>query len=92
MIDALALAIREAFGLVIASTLPLFAIAAAAALLVGLLGGALGIRDMAFGHVVRTLAVLLAIGLVIEVVANSTVEFAARTWTQLDGGAVQAEP
>lgn len=85
MIDALGLAIREAFGLVIASMLPLFAIAAVAALLVGLLGGALGIRDAAFGHVVRVLAVVLAIGLVIDVVARSTVEFAAQTWTQLDG-------
>jgi type III secretory pathway component EscS len=83
--DALGLAIREAFGLVVASTLPLFAIAAAAALLVGLLAGSLNIRDGAFGHIVRVLAVLLAIGLVIEVVASNTVEFATRSWAQLDG-------
>ena len=85
MIDALAHAIREAFGLVIASTLPLFAIAAAAALLIGLLGGSLGIRDAALGHIVRVLAVLLAIGLVIDMVAQSSVEFAKRSWAQLDG-------
>lgn len=81
MIDALGLAIREAFGLVIASMLPLFVIAAAAALLIGLLGGALGIRDAALGQVVRMLAVLLAAGLVIEQVASATVEFAARSWS-----------
>jgi len=85
MIDALAHAIREAFGLVIASTLPLFAIAAAAALLIGLLGGSLGIRDAALGHIVRVLAVLLAIGLVIDMVAQGSVEFAKRSWAQLDG-------
>ena len=85
MIDALAQAIREAFGLVIASTLPLFAIAAAAALLIGLLGGSLGIRDAALGHIVRVLAVLLAIGLVIDMVAQGSVEFAKRSWAQLDG-------
>jgi type III secretory pathway component EscS len=83
MIDALALAIREGFGLVIASMLPLFAIAAVAALLVGLLGGSLGIRDAAFGQIVRVLAVLLAVGLVIETVATSTLEFARRSWAQL---------
>ncbi|HVI02223.1 MAG TPA: flagellar biosynthetic protein FliQ [Enhygromyxa sp.] len=85
MIDALAHAIREAFGLVIASTLPLFAIAAAAALLIGLLGGSLSIRDAALGHIVRVLAVLLAIGLVIDMVAQGSVEFAKRSWAQLDG-------
>lgn len=83
MIDALGLAIREGFGLVIASTLPLFAIAAVAALLLGLLGGALGLRDAALGQIVRMLAVLLAVGLLIEGIAVTTVDFAARTWAAL---------
>lgn len=85
MIDALGLAIREGFGLVIASMLPLFAIAAAAALVIGLLGGALGIRDAAFGHIVRVMAVVLGIGLVLDMIAKGTVEFATQTWAQLDG-------
>jgi flagellar biosynthesis protein FliQ len=84
MIDALGLLIREGFGLVIASVLPLFVIAAVAALLIGLLGAALGIRDAALGQIVRALAVLLAVGLVIESVAGATVEFAARSWSLAD--------
>lgn len=81
MIDALGLAIREGFGLVILSVLPLLVIAAAAALLIGLLGDSLGIRDPAFGQIVRGLAVLLAIGLLIDGIASGTVEFAIRSWT-----------
>jgi type III secretory pathway component EscS len=84
MIDALGLLIREGFGLVIASVLPLFVIAAAAASMIGLLGGALGIRDAALGQIVRALAVLLALGLVIESVTTATVEFAARSWSLAD--------
>jgi type III secretory pathway component EscS len=84
MIDALGLVIREGFGLVIASVLPLFVVAAVAALLIGLLGGSLGIRDAALGQIVRALAVLLAVGLVIESVAGATVEFAARSWSLAD--------
>jgi type III secretory pathway component EscS len=92
MIDALALAIREGFALVITSTLPLFVAALVAALLVGLLGGALGIRDAVFGHVVRTLMVVLTLGLVIEAVALGTIDFAARTWTLGEDDAAKAEP
>lgn len=83
MIDALGFAIREAFALTIASMLPLFAIAAAAALVIGLLGGLLGIRDGALGHIARVLAVLLAIGFLIDEIAQSTLDFAAQSW-QLD--------
>lgn len=83
MIDTLALAIREGFGLVIASMLPLFVVAAVSALLIGLLGGSLNLRDAALGQIVRALAVLLAIGLLVEGVAVATVEFAARTWGAL---------
>ncbi len=83
MIDALTLTIREAFALVIHALLPLIAVAAAAAVMVGLLGGALGLRDGAFAQIVRALAVLLAIGLLIEALAVANVEFAARTWSSL---------
>lgn len=80
MIETLGLALREGFGLVIASLIPLFATAALAALLVGLLGGSLGIRDAALGQLVRALAVILALALVIEAVTQNCVEFAARSW------------
>ncbi|PRP91504.1 Bacterial export protein, family 3 [Enhygromyxa salina] len=83
MIDALGLAIREGFGLVIASLIPLLLVAAAAAILVGLLGAALGIRDAALGQIVRALAIVLALGVLIRGIATSTVEFTARTWAQL---------
>ncbi|HLT39497.1 MAG TPA: hypothetical protein VK034_24605 [Enhygromyxa sp.] len=85
MIDALGLLIREGFGLVIACVLPLLVIAAAAALVVGLLGDSLGVRDPAIGQIIRALAVLLAIGVVIESVAIGTVELATRSWSQLSG-------
>lgn len=80
MIDALGLAIREGFGLVIASVLPLLAAAAVAAILLGLSCGALGIRDAALGQIVRALAVVLALAVVIQSVAGSTLEFAGRCW------------
>ena len=80
MIDALGLAIREGFGLVIAGVLPLLAAAAAAAILLGLSCGALGIRDAALGQIVRALAVVLALAVVIQSVAGSTLEFAGRCW------------
>jgi type III secretory pathway component EscS len=84
MIDALGLAIREGFGLVIAGLLPLVAVAAVAAILLGLLCGALGIRDAALGQIVRALAVVLALAVVIQSVAASTLEFASRCWALPD--------
>jgi type III secretory pathway component EscS len=80
VIEVLGLAIREGFALVIASVLPLVAVAAVAAILLGLLCGALGIRDAALGQIVRALAVVLALAMVISSVAASTLEFASRCW------------
>ncbi|KIG15771.1 hypothetical protein DB30_05341 [Enhygromyxa salina] len=80
-IDALGVAIREGFALVITGVLPLIAVAAVAAILLGLLCGALGIRDAALGQIVRALAVVLALAVVISSVAGSTLEFASRCWT-----------
>jgi type III secretory pathway component EscS len=88
MIELLGLAIREGFGVVMACLLPLFAIAAATAIVVGLLAGALGIRDGALGQIVRALAVILGLGLFAEQIASATVEFAARS---LAGPAARAE-
>ncbi|PRQ07010.1 flagellar biosynthetic protein FliQ [Enhygromyxa salina] len=80
MIDALSLAIREGFALVLVGVLPLIGVAAVAAILVGLLCGSLGIRDAALGQIVRALAVVLALALVISSMAASTLEFASRCW------------
>jgi type III secretory pathway component EscS len=85
MIDALAELMRAGFGLVLASLLPLFAVAAVAVVVVGLLGGALGIRDGALGHIVRTLAIVLALGLVAERTATAIVAFTLHSWAGLDG-------
>lgn len=85
MIEALARLLHGGFGLVFASLLPLFAVAAAAVVVVGLLGGALGIRDGALGHIVRTLAIVLALGLVAERTATTIVAFTVRSWAGLDG-------
>ncbi len=87
MIDALGSAIREGFALVLASTLPLFAVAALAAVLIGLLGGGLGLRDAALGQIVRALAVLLALGLLVEGIAAGTLAFARERWAALADGA-----
>ena len=76
MIDMLAQLVHAGFGLVFASLLPVFAVAAVAAVLIGLIGGALGIRDGALGHIVRTLAVVLVLGLVFERTATAIVAFA----------------
>lgn len=89
VIEALGLAIREGFGLVIASVLPLLAAAAVAAILLGLLCGALGIRDAALGQIVRALVVVLALAMVIQSVVGSTLEFASRCW---DLEAADTEP
>jgi type III secretory pathway component EscS len=86
MIEALGLAIREGFGLVIASLTPLFGVAAVAAVLVGLLGGSLGIRDAALGQFVRALALILALGLIVDSVADGCVEFATRAWAGIGAG------
>ena len=80
MIDALGLLIREGFGLVIVSVLPLFAVAAITAVILGMLAGALGIRDAALGQIARSLAVLAALVAIAASVASSTTQFAARSW------------
>jgi type III secretory pathway component EscS len=85
MIDALAQLLHAGFGLVLVSLLPVFAIAAAAVVVIGLIGGALGIRDGALGHIVRTLAIMLALGLLFERTATAIVHFAADSWAGLDG-------
>jgi type III secretory pathway component EscS len=85
VIEALVHLLHAGFGLVIASLLPLFAVAAVAVIVVGLLGGALGLRDGALGHIVRTLAIVLALGLVAERTATAIVAFTVHSWAGLDG-------
>jgi type III secretory pathway component EscS len=85
MIDALGLLIRAGFGLTIAAVIPLFLVAAVAAVILGLLSGALGLRDAALGQIVRALAVILALGVLIEGVAEGCLEFATRSWTEIGG-------
>jgi type III secretory pathway component EscS len=83
MIDALGLAIREGFGLVLAATLPLFLVAAVAAVLLGLLADALGIRDGALAQIVRALAVILMIAVIVGDVGEALVGFAVERWSSL---------
>lgn len=85
MIETLAQLLHAGFGLAMASLLPLFAVAAVAGVVVGLLGGALGLRDGALGHIVRTLAIVLALGLVAERTATAIVAFTVQSWAGLDG-------
>ena len=85
MIDALAQLLQAGFGLVLVSLLPVFGVAAAAVVLIGLINAALGIRDGALGHIVRTLAIVLALGLVVERTAMAVVAFASDSWAGLDG-------
>ena len=92
MIELLGAAIREGFGVVIACLIPLLAVAAVAAILIGLLGGALGVRDAALAQIVRALAVVLALGLLAQGIAASTLEFTSRTWAELGSAQPPAEP
>lgn len=92
MIESLARLLHGGFGLVLASLLPVFAVAAVAVIVVGLLGGALGIRDGALGHIVRTLAIVLAIGLVAERTATAIVAFTHDSWAGLDGSQPASDP
>jgi type III secretory pathway component EscS len=92
VIEALARLLHGGFGLLLASLLPLFAIAAVAVIVVGLLGGALGIRDGALGHIVRTLAIVLALGLVAERTATAIVAFTVQSWAGLDGSERAGDP
>ena len=81
MIDALAAAIREGLALVLTTLLPVFIVAATAAVMIGLLCAALGIRDAALAQITRALAVVLALALVAEHSAAAFVDFAARAWS-----------
>ena len=66
------------------SLLPMFAVAAAAAIVIGLLVGALGLRDATLANIARALAVVLALGLLAGDIATAVVGFAARSWAGLD--------
>lgn len=85
MIDVLAALLREGFAIVLRSLLPMFAVAAVAAILVGLLLAALGLRDGVLGQIVRTLAVVLALGVLGSGIAEAVVGYAAHSWAGLGG-------
>lgn len=92
MIAELGLLLRGGFGLVVALVLPLVAVAAVTGALVGLLTGALGIRDQALGQILRALAVLAALALSIEAMADAAVDFADRSWSELGAQTSQRAP
>lgn len=77
------LATREGIGLILALLVPLLATAIGAAILAGWLGSALGVRDGALGQCLRALAVLLALGLVLDGMAVATTDYAKASWGAL---------
>ena len=83
MSEMLELGVREAFGLALALAIPLLALGGLAALVGGAIASALGIRDVALAQCLRAIAVLLVLGAVASDMADSTPEFARRTWTSL---------
>jgi len=86
MSEAISAALREASTLVLSALLPLFAVAAAVAIIVGLLCAALGIRDASLAQITRALAVVLALAAMIEQGAATLVEFAKASWSAPRGG------
>lgn len=86
MSEVLGAALREASALVLGALLPLFAVAAAVALVVGLFTAALGIRDSTLAQITRALAVVLALALVVEQGAAVLVAFAKTSWSSPSGG------
>ena len=83
MIAELAELIREAFALTVVGLAPLWVAAAAVAILVGLLGAALGIRDGALAQIARALAVVVALALLGRGLASATLDFAVHSWTAM---------
>lgn len=81
MIEGLAALLREGLSLALINLLPLFAVAAATALLVGLLASALGIRDGILGQIARALAVVLTLALIAEQGAAQLIDFAGHAWS-----------
>ena len=85
-LEALGWALREGFALVIACLLPLLATAAGVGLLVAWLTGSLGLRDAAIGQIARALAVVAALGFLLEGMAAAGTDFAVRCWSLHDAG------
>ena len=85
MSEALAAMLVEAANLTLAVLVPVFAVAATVAVLVGLLCAALGIRDPSLAQIARALAVVLALALVSEHSAAALVDFARDSWTLTEG-------
>lgn len=78
-------ALREASNLTLSALLPVFAVAAAVALIVGLLCASLGIRDSSLAQITRALAVVLALAALCEQGAHALVEFAHTSWSSPGG-------
>ena len=90
MNEVVELATREGFGLVVTALLPLFAVAAGAAIVAGWLGAGLGVRDAALGQCIRALAVIVALGLFGERIAASASAYARASWSGL--GDLHSDP
>lgn len=80
-VDALGVAIREGFGLVIAALIPLLVVAAIVGIGIALLAGHLGLRDAAVAQIARAVAVVAVVALTIEGVAAAAVAYARESWT-----------
>lgn len=83
MSDVVELATREGIGLILALIVPLLATGIVAAIVAGWLGSALGVRDGALGQCIRALAVLLALGLVLDHMAARATDYAKASWGSL---------
>ncbi|MFV8749217.1 hypothetical protein ACNOYE_01570 [Nannocystaceae bacterium ST9] len=83
MNELLDLAAREGVALVLALLLPLFGVAAGAAIVAGWFGAAIGVRDPALGQCLRALAIVAALGVLGEPLAASATEYARRQWSSL---------
>jgi type III secretory pathway component EscS len=83
MSELIELTTREGFGLVVALLVPLIGTAIGAAIVAGWLSSALGVRDGALGQCLRALAVVFALGLVLDGMAASVTEYATGSWKSL---------
>lgn len=80
---AIELVVEQAFGLVVLLLLPLVAAAAVSATAAGMLAARVGVQDTTVTLVARALAVVLAIGLTLDVLSGETLAFTTGLWDQL---------
>lgn len=79
----LGLVLRQGFGLALTLLLPVLGGAVVASAAASLLTGRVGIQDPTVGMLVRALAVVLALGLSIEIVRTDLVAWTQEVWSLL---------